>query len=88
MQVTAIIATYNGTPAPEQAYRLIWEASSILAGRISVRWAEQTKMLSGAWLLRLTYHHNDRVAREARKACLRFGITSEIAVGFTMGDSA
>lgn len=91
MTVTAIIATYDGSPAPDQAHRLIWEASSILAGRVPVRWAEQTKMLSGAWLLRLTYHDNHRVAREARKACMRFGINSTpIAPGFTLdrGDSA
>lgn len=85
----AIIATYTGTPAPEQAQRLIWEASSILAGRLQVRFGYQARVLSGAWLLNLTSHHNATVAREARRACLRFGITPAVATGFTLeGDSA
>lgn len=88
MTVTAIIATYNGTPEPEQAYRLIWEASCVLSGRRTVRFMDLTRELSQKWLLFLTHHHNDRVSREARKACIRFGITSKVAVGFTMGDSA
>lgn len=85
----AIISTYSGTPSPEQAQLLIWDASTILAGRRPVRFAQQAKLLSGAWLLRLTQHHNDRVAREARRACMRFDIACPVAVGFTIeGDSA
>lgn len=84
----AIISTYTGTPSPDQAHRLMWEASLILSGRMSVRFARQAKMLSGAWLLHLTGHSHPHVASAARKACLRFGITAPVSMGVMEGDRA
>jgi len=84
----AIISTYTGTPSPDQAHRLMWEASLILSGRMSVRFDRQAKLLSCAWLLNLTGHPHPHVSSAALMACVRFGISAPVAMAFIEGDSA
>lgn len=83
----AIISTFSGTPSPEQAQLLIWDASKILSGRQAVRFRAQAHLLSSAWLLRLKDHPHPRVSREARRSCMRFGITTPVRVDLK-GDGA
>lgn len=90
MAVTHVPPRDIGTLSQDKAVSRIFHAMTYLArvereGTASERWCVS---IAGAHLRQLQDHHSPTVRKHARKACLRFGITPEVAVGFTMGDSA
>lgn len=84
-----VVATADvGVPSTKQALRRLWEGQLILA--FPLDHDDWLLRLAGAHLLALQDHPSPTIRRHARKACLRFGLTVPVGVGFNLepGDSA